>query len=384
VVHGSGCQLDTSIDTALGPSFGPSLDEALADGRLPAGRFAVSPHHWDHPRTTLGIRVMAEYAAEHGHPFADVLAGTGLAPEGLDAPGAGIEAAQEIAAARNLLGLLGDRPGAGLEVGRRFHLTTYGLYGFALLSMPVMLDVTRTGLRLAGLTFAFSTIAAEITDDGLFALRLHGTDVPADVRRFLVERDLAAVVTMQQELLGRSDFPLLSIRSAFPAAAVEPLTGVPVDFGSAETALIFEPQHLAQELPLGSPQTARECIAQCEQLLEERLDRRGAAAAVRARLRRLHGREDGIDAAAQALHMTDRTLRRRLAAEGTSYRRLVDEVRSGIAWSLLDEDEMSATEVARHLGFGDLPAFLRAQRRWRTGVVRKGQPPVRTGHLRRP
>lgn len=343
------------------------LDKALASGSEPAvGVFAASRHHWDHPRTALGVRVMVEYAAERGCSAEAVLASSGLRPEELDRPGTSVEASQEIAVARNLVALLGDRPGAGLEVGRRFHLTTYGLFGFALLSSPRTVDMARTALSLIGLTFAFSTFTAEITPDGRYATRLCGRGVPGDVRRFLVERDLAASATLQTELFGgdTTAIPLLSARSAFQGGGADPLLGVSIEFGASETALFYDRAYLAEELPQACPQTAQECIAQCERLLSERLDRRGAAAAVRARLRGLGGREDGIEAAARALHVTSRTLRRRLTAEGTSYRRIVDEVRAGLARELLDAGQVSATEAAHHLGFSDLPSFLRAQRRW--------------------
>jgi len=344
-----------------------AMAESLAsqDART-RGVFAASRDHWDHPRTALGVRVMADYATECGYSREAALVSTGLSPEDLDLAAMSVDAHQEITVARNVLGLLGDRPGIGLEIGRRFHLTTFGLFGFALLSSPTTGEMTRTALRLMGLTFAFSTVVAEITPDGRYANRFTGQGVPEDVRRLLIERDLAATITLHSELFAGDStaIPLLSMRSEFPATGIDPLFGVSVEFGAPGTALVFERDYLTQTLPQACPETAEECIAQCERLLSERLDRRGTTAAVQTRLRRLGGREDGIDAAARALHMTERTLRRRLTAEGTSYRRIVDQVRADAAKDLLQRGQLTATEVASQLGFSDLSSFLRAQRRW--------------------
>jgi AraC-like DNA-binding protein len=59
----------------------------------------------------------------------------------------------------------------------------------------------------------------------------------------------------------------------------------------------------------------------------------------------------------------ERTLRRRLAEVGTSYRALVDDVRKERALLLLEHDE-TVSNVAQHLGFSDATAFARAFRRW--------------------
>jgi AraC-like DNA-binding protein len=62
----------------------------------------------------------------------------------------------------------------------------------------------------------------------------------------------------------------------------------------------------------------------------------------------------------------ERTLRRRLAQAGTTYRALVDDVRKERALLLLANED-SVSSVAQHLGFSDATAFARAFRRW-TGV----------------
>lgn len=71
----------------------------------------------------------------------------------------------------------------------------------------------------------------------------------------------------------------------------------------------------------------------------------------------------GADVVAKRLGMSERSLRRALAEEETSYRELVDELRKTAALDLL-RAKKSVTDVAFVLGFSETSAFSRAFRRW--------------------
>ncbi len=62
--------------------------------------------------------------------------------------------------------------------------------------------------------------------------------------------------------------------------------------------------------------------------------------------------------------MHRRTVNRRLQAEGTTFRRLVDDVRFDVARYLLESSTLSVTEIAGKLNYADASAFTRAFRRW--------------------
>jgi AraC-like DNA-binding protein len=67
---------------------------------------------------------------------------------------------------------------------------------------------------------------------------------------------------------------------------------------------------------------------------------------------------------AAALHMSERTLRRRLSLESASVRALLDEVRHERAIELLDAGKSTLDEIAYRLGFSGSNAFRRAFKRW--------------------
>jgi len=73
---------------------------------------------------------------------------------------------------------------------------------------------------------------------------------------------------------------------------------------------------------------------------------------------------------AAALGYTERTLRRRLRAEGVGYQELLDEVRSSLADELSRGRSMPVAELAGHLGHAGASAHLHARARWQTTAGR--------------
>jgi AraC-like DNA-binding protein len=75
-----------------------------------------------------------------------------------------------------------------------------------------------------------------------------------------------------------------------------------------------------------------------------------------------HGKSS-IEAVATALHMTPRTLQRRLQADGTNFRALVDASRRSILLGCFERNE-TADESMRRAGYTNPRAFRRALKRW--------------------
>ena len=74
--------------------------------------------------------------------------------------------------------------------------------------------------------------------------------------------------------------------------------------------------------------------------------------------------QSDIEAVAGHLAITPRNLQLKLQKEGTSFRKLRDEVRKEIAVGYLKEDNDSICEIALLLGFADQSAFQHAFKRW--------------------
>ncbi|MBF3306782.1 helix-turn-helix transcriptional regulator, partial [Pseudomonas aeruginosa] len=93
--------------------------------------------------------------------------------------------------------------------------------------------------------------------------------------------------------------------------------------------------------------------------------RGGLAGRIRDRLLRTPGHLPDMQTLAMELHLTVRTLRRRLDDEGSSYRLLLDEVRQALAEELLATGAIRLEEIAERLGYGEVSNFSHAFRRWK-------------------
>lgn len=297
---------------------------------------------WDFPRGIASVALLVDFAARRGIAADTVLAGTGIDVRTTRDPLAQVEAHQELAVVRNLIRRDGGDPAElGDAAGRLYHATSYGIFGYAVTSSRTVRDAVEFALRYVELTYVFCVPELRVRADSA-QLYWHAESVPSDVRPFLLARDVAATFTLMEELLGvRPEFDRERDRLSFPLHLLD------------------------QPMPQANEHTAALCERQCRELLARRRQRFGVARRVRDRLLAADGLRVGMEQVAGALGMNVRTLRRRLADEGTSYRALVDEVREAFAEELLGTGALSVEQVAYRLGYGEASSFIRAFTRWK-------------------
>jgi AraC-like DNA-binding protein len=146
--------------------------------------------------------------------------------------------------------------------------------------------------------------------------------------------------------------------------------GCKVAGGAARNAIIFHASDAtapfvtrnAELLDLLAPQFE-------EQLREYKAEDSFIELVRRAVQDRLTGHRPPIDVVSQVLHMSPRTLQRRLRESGSSYQRVLDEARHQMARYYLSNSALELNEAAYLLGFEDPNSFGRAFRMW------EGMPP---------
>jgi AraC-like DNA-binding protein len=324
---------------------------------------------WNLPRSPASAVLLTNLGLERDIPLTVSLRGTRLTPERLTDTRTTVSADEELRIVRNLIAVLDDTQGLGAEAGMRYHLTTHGIWGFALSSSPTLRSAITVGLRYVGLTFAFCEMST-VNEGNDFRLIVDPSRLPSDVRHFFVERELASIVNLGRQMM--SD-PTAEIRVYFThsaPASTQPYEafGVPPVFDAEANYAEFDADLLDRPLPQADAHTAAVTEAQCRRLLDTKRARSGFAGKVRDRLVVRPGAMPDIEAVAAGLHISSRTLRRHLDAEGTSYRALVDEVRERIAEELLTTGALTVEEIGQRLGYADTPSFTAAFKRWKDGI----------------
>ena len=102
----------------------------------------------------------------------------------------------------------------------------------------------------------------------------------------------------------------------------------------------------------------------CEEIHKKYIGEEDLTTRIRHIILRVPGEFPDEAAVADVLAMSGRTLRRQLSALGSSYRQLLDQVRSDLARQYLENSNMSVEQVAQLLGYTETTNFRRAFKRW--------------------
>ena len=323
--------------------------------------------NWDYARSITSIRMMAELGVSHGMTMQACLAGTGVKERELHDPTALITAEQELQLIRNLVAQLKSVPALGIEAGLRYHFTAFGMLGFAMASSPNVRGALELALRYFDLTFAFTTFrTSETADETIVTIDDDG--LPEDVRRFIVERDCAALVCVQRDLAPHNP-SATAVYFAFTAPTdinrYQSMLGIRPVFGAKVSHVKLKNDLLLTPLPQANETARRAAEEQCLIQLERLRSGLGLASRIRDRLIRESQQMPDISRVAQDLCMTPRTLRRRLDMEGTSFTKIRDAVRLTLAEELLSTTRLSIEQIAIHLSYSEPTCFINAFKRWK-------------------
>ncbi|MEQ9508363.1 AraC family transcriptional regulator [Alloalcanivorax xenomutans] len=269
---------------------------------------------------------------------------------------------------RNTLNLMKDTDVA-LRAGRRMRVTSYGMYGYALLSSANFIDVSMVNNKyiLSGSPFCQAPMILQ-GNGGYCTLTPRQWTDPADMAyRFSVEFALAAHLSVCRDVTG-GRFGFSRVELAYPRPvygdAYEQVLECPVSFDQEENIYWFEAPGVQDPLPFADARTNAMVLEICEKLLSELNVSGGVAADVRELLVEYVGHFPDLEGVAAELGMHPRALRRRLTNEDTSFRELLRDVRMRLAVEYLRKTELTNEEISCRLGYSDAANFRHAFKRW--------------------
>lgn len=261
-------------------------------------------------------------------------------------------------------------PALGLAVGGRQTPVSWGVPGLAMLTCETFGDAMSYGLAHQGEAGAMMDHLIEVHDREIH-LEVMPRQFDLQIEAFLVDEALASALSVARHLLGPSFKPLrLDLAQARPERD-EPYRRFyrcPVRFDAGCNRLTFESHWLGARMPGYDRITCGLVQAQLNTLLAQPVGRHDLVESVSNRLRfGIESRPSQRDLAGM-VNVSDRTLRRRLVEQDTTYRELRDHTRHERARDLLVHSDMTVAQVAALVGYSDARAFRRAFKRW-TGVL---------------
>jgi len=154
------------------------------------------------------------------------------------------------------------------------------------------------------------------------------------------------------------------------AAEYERVFQVAPHMNMPHNAIVFRRAHLETPMLMADPGLHAAFKMQAALLLERTARLEGDLGQVRATLlANLPRGRLTAEAVAKELAMSSSTLRRRLADEGTSLNKLVDELRQELVRDYLSDPKLAISEIAFLLGYSHPTGFFKAFSRWFDGVT---------------
>jgi len=328
-------------------------------------RFEGSPDGEGSVRTAALLGV-SSLLRERGVDPAEVLSAVGLDQTVLDHPDRTIsymDAGRLLERAASVTRC----PHFGLLVGQRNTIASLGLLGeIMLLSASV-----QAALRSLMLHMHLQTrggVPTHTIEEGMatFGYAIYQPGMPATTQVY--DLVTAYQVNIMRALCGPHWAPIevsFSHNAPKDLAPYRRFFAAPLRFDGERTAVVFGRSWLACVPP------------KADETLHRKLQRQIAAQEIR----QPESRTEQVRRALRTLVVTGgasetqiselmsvpgRTLRRVLLAEGTTFRKLLEEVHFEVARQLLADSEMATGEIAATLGYSDASAFTRAFRRWTT------------------
>jgi AraC-like DNA-binding protein len=208
-------------------------------------------------------------------------------------------------------------------------------------------------------------------DDGIWMEAVHWLST---VNRFVTEAEFSRLVCNTRAMFANNaDFQAMrfpvAIEFAHQApnhiAEYERIFQCPVAFGASSNAMQIDPRFLTLRQPPVNRYVFGVLSEHAEAMLESVKSARTTRAQVEGLLiPLLHQGEPSVERVADAMGLGQQTLYRKLKAEGTTFEKLLDELRHKMALHYLDGKKVSVNETAYLVGFSNPSAFSRAFRRW--------------------
>jgi len=314
------------------------------------------------------ITTVLDALAAEGVSAEDALTGVGVSRSALSSPATRVSINQIIECYCNADRLTRD-PQFAYRAGLRFHVSAFGMYGFAILSSTDYRRTEHFAVKYHELAIPLAEVSfKEENNFGAWTtIPLPHPRVDARLYRYLVELHFGIQLSLHRDVMGAS-FAARELHVTYgppdDAPKYPDIFGCRVLFGQSQNKLLYDASWLDRTPTLGNEITYLTMVELCDGLREELRLHIGLVGKVRQILLVNLIRSTRFNDVARRLNMSTRTLRRKLREENTSFRKLAGELRMEMAIKYLRDTDLTVEDIAYTLGFSEAANFRQAFRRW--------------------
>ena len=314
---------------------------------------------------TLGVWRTLENG---GYDAAGIFRQAGLDPEALPQPGMRF-ASPAVQRLWVLAEEITNDPCFGLKVGQQWHPSAGHALGYAWLASDNLLEAFQRLVRYLAVITTKKEVATFERERGGY--RFVWDDSESKYASSDIEYDevFSAVIAICRLSTGEQMSPKrIWMRRAPPPPPCEDefnaFFGAPIKYSAKHNSMLFDQRRIEAALPSGNIQMAMECERVVVRYLAQ-LDRDNIAARIKAQLlSELPSGTTTDEDIAKALHLSVRTMQRRLHEENITYKQLLDDTRRELALQYIKDPSVSINEITYLLGYSEPANFSRAFKRW--------------------
>jgi len=307
---------------------------------------------------------------ESGIRLPVLLSNAGL-PPGLFNQERIIVTTEELFALWRAIGLISADPAIGLVLGTETKPEHFDSIALAALSTGTFGEAMRQVARHKQLCCPEEIIHE--TDEEEWSVQFRWLLANDSEPEVLTDVCFAWVLSIARHGTGTRLSPLRLelVRPRAYARALERHFGCPVMFGAARNAIIFRASDAARLFVTRNAELLSMLAPQLDAELKQHKDQQTFPERVRTIIqRKLAGHRPSMAEIARELHISSRTLQRRLQDAGYSFQQVLEQARHQLARHYLNNSFLELNETAYLLGYEDANSFVRAFRTW------EGVPPA--------
>jgi AraC-like DNA-binding protein len=268
---------------------------------------------------------------------------------------------------RRLLALSGD-PALGLILGKEYSATTFGMFGYTLMSALSLRQALDISARFGDLTYSmFHITNGENSNNEPFIRLDTNFPLPDDLARIFIDRDISCTKELFTSLTNNTKV-FTKIVFSYPRPTdtsckhYEDYFNCDVEFNGLTNLVFFDPKFIDLPLSTGDELTLNICTQQCSDLLDNLSQVGRFSDDVRHLILTKPGEFPSMEKVALKMGMSERTLRRKLNNEGMNYQQLLNEIRLNLAKEYM-RLPIKLEEVSSMLGYSDPSNFSHAFKR---------------------
>jgi len=264
---------------------------------------------------------------------------------------------------------LTDEPALPFHIGMQMKISSHGFIGFAAMTADTVRQAVELVERFSELRLLGVSIRLELEQTQ--AKLIVDTDLTIQPLRDAI---LAALMVgfgqMAQVITGETLYGVAYIELDEQPRYRDIMYRLPaqIHFNQNQNAICFEANYLDLPLLMSDSASMQLAVKQCEQELAAIGHFSPFVREVRALVHDASVGFRSLEAVADMLNQSERTLKRQLAQEGTTFSDILEDMRRQEAIRLLLSGGESLDRIAEALGYSDVANFNRAFKRW-TGTT---------------